>query len=398
MKHIIIRWLLCLAAFIAAAVLIAYRGGAASYLLFWTVLLIPVSAGAYRWIITERLRAHFAIHDPTVLKGETTTGVLTVTNASVLPIVHIRLKLTEGKVRFLQAEREHRFSLMPGETKIMEYPLVCRHCGEAEVGALEICVGDLFALTQRRFSQLRRIRILPRTQHLQDLIIAPVGNTDRKNVQRSYFGDTVPDGQLKPYLPGEDVRRIHWKASALQGRPIMRNMVPEPKTEIVLLPDGRGTLPEGEARWLAEDSVVEGTLAIADYFLRCNMASRVIADESRVVNVFSPSHYLKLYDLCAGDFFVGSRRPDEMMEQDLASRAGKRSYILLTWEMDETLVRRCGMCLDLGSDVTVVYIGDDAGARKLAGADRRIAFHQVTGQQDIFAVLGGIRTAEDGAQ
>ena len=398
MRNMIIRRLLCLAAVIGSAVLIAYRGGTASYLLFWTALLIPMSAAAYRWIIAARLRSHFALQQFTVLKGESTTCVLTLTNASILPIIDIRLRLTDGKCRFLDTPREQRCWLMPGETKLMEFQLGCMHCGEAVVGVEEICAGDIFGLTQRKFSQVRTINILPRTQHLQDLVVAPVRQMERRNVTRSYFGDTMPDGQLKPYIPGEDVRRIHWKASALQGRPIVRNMVPEPKTEIVLLPDARGDLPAGKARWLAEDSVIEGTLAIADYFLRSNMVSRVIADEKRAVNVFTPSHYLKLYDMCARDFFTGTQRPDQMLELDMVSRAGKRSYILLTWEMDETFVRRCGNCLDLGSEITVIYIGDDAGAKALAAAERRIAFYQVTGQQDIFAVLSGIKTTEGGAE
>lgn len=394
MRSMIVRRLLCLAALIGAAVLIAYRGGTASFMLFWTALLIPVSAMAYRWIIASRLRAHFAVHNHTVLRGESTTCVLTLTNASIFPIVDIRVRLTSGKVRFLDAEGEQNHSLMPGETKILEYQLACLHCGEAVVGAEQICAGDLFALTERRFSQVRTINILPRTQHLQDLVIAPVRQLDRQNVTRTYFGDTMPDGQLKPYIPGEDVRRIHWKASVLQGRPILRNMVPEPKTEIVLLPDGRSDLPAGKERWLAEDSVIEGTLAIADYFLRSNIISRVIADEKRVVNVFTPSHYLKLYDMCAGGFFIGTERPDRMMELDMTSKAGKRSYIILTWEMDETFIRRCGSCLDVGAEITVVYIGDDPEVRSLAAAERRIAFYQVTGQRDIFAVLSGIKTTE----
>ena len=82
----------------------------------------------------------------------------------------------------------------------MEFQLGCMHCGEAVVGVEEICAGDIFGLTQRKFSQVRTINILPRTQHLQDLVVAPVRQMERRNVTRSYFGDTMPDGQLKPYM------------------------------------------------------------------------------------------------------------------------------------------------------------------------------------------------------
>lgn len=383
------RRLLCLAALVGSAVLIAWRGGTASYLLFWTALLIPLSAAAYRWVIASQLRTSLSLHQATVLRGERITCTLTLTNASVLPLVDMRLRLTTGQVRCVAAGAEQRCWLLPGETKQLTYQLEALHCGEAAVGAEELRAGDIFGLTEHCLRQVRTVRILPRTLHLPDLAIAPPRQLERRQAARSYFGETMPDGQLKPYLPGEDVRRIHWKASALQGRPILRNVVPEPRAEVVLLPDGRSSLPAGEARWLAADSIIEGTLAVADHYLRRGIVSRVLVDEARAVDVAAPAHYLKLYDMCAGDFFTGSTRPDRMLELDLAAQRGGRSYIILTWELDEAFIRRCGVCLDAGALVTVVCIGGGETARALAAADRRIAFHQVTEQRDILSVLSG---------
>lgn len=396
MRGLRLRQLLSLAALAGGAVLIAWRGGTASYLLFWTVLLIPASALAYRRSIASRLRTSVSVSPAAVLRGESVTCTLTLTNASLLPLVDLRLRLTQGQVRCPEAAGEQRCWLLPGETKLLRFRLDALHCGEAAVGAEELLVGDIFGLTQCRLRQVRSIRILPRTLHLQSLVIAPPRQLERRRTPRSYFGDTVPDGQLKPYLPGEDVRRIHWKASALQGRPILRSIVPEPRAEVVLLPDGRAALPAGEERFLAADSVVEGTLAIADYFLRERVVSRVLVDEARTVAVTDHARYQRLYDLCAGDFFTGSTRPDQMLERDLARQQGSCSYVLLTWELDESFIRRCSACLDVGAKVTVVYIGSGGEARALAEADRRIAFHQVTGQRDILAVLSGTQVTGGG--
>ncbi len=386
------RRLLCLAALAGSAVLIAWRGGAASYLLFWTALLVPLSALAYRRIIASRLRTSLSLSQATVLRGESVSCTLTLTNASMLPILDIRLRLTAGAVRCADAAVEQRCWLLPGETKLLTFRMDALHCGEAAAGAEELCARDVFGLTERRFRQVRALRVLPRTLHIQDLVIAPPQQLERQRTARSYFGETMPDGQLKPYLPGEDVRRIHWKASALQGRPILRNTVPAPRVEVVLLPDGRAALPAGEARFLAADSVIEGTLAIADHFLRRGIVSRVLVDGDRAVDVAAPADQQRLYDLCAGDFFTGTDRPDRMLALDLASQRGGRSYVILTWELDEAFIRRCGVCLDAGAQVAVVCAGGGEAARTLAGADRRIAFYQVTEQRDILTVLSGIQT------
>lgn len=398
MRGLIVRRVLSLAAVIASAILIGYRGGSAGYLLFWTAVLIPATALLYRHVIRSRLLVAFRVTDHTVVRGESTTAVLTLTNNSVLPITDVRLRLSEGKVRFSGERNVLACTLLPGEMKRMELTLTCLHCGETAAGAEEICVRDIFGLTESRLTAVGKINVLPRTEHLADLVIAPVRQIERRNLSRSYYGDTIPDGQLRPYVRGEDVRRIHWKVSQLQGRPILRNHIPEPKSEVVLLPDSRSCPAEGKARWLAEDSVIEGTLAMADYFLGGNIAARVIAGTDRTVNVYAPSHYLTLYDLCASHFFTGNERPDHLMERDMASRSAGRSYIILTWELDDRFLQTCSLCMDAGAEVTVVYVGEDPDARSLAAADRRLAFYQVTAARDIFAVLTGARAMEGGSE
>jgi len=389
MKGITVRRLLCALAVLGGAILIGQRGGAAAYMLLWASLLIPLLSAVYQKMISRHFRVFFRTQEHTALRGERIGCSLVLDNDSNFPISDVRIRLSRGKLRFVDTEEELRFSLKPRESKRIPLELDSLHCGTAQVGVESLLVQDIFALSEKRFTALSKVNVLPRAQQLQDMVVAPVREAERQHSARSYFGDSMPDGQLRAYAQGDDVRRIHWKASLLQGRPIVRNTVPEPKNEIVLLPDSRAELPEGEAGWLCEDSIIEGMLAIADYFLRHSIPLRVVPDALRAVDVFTPSNYNRLYEVCSSDFFTGGDRPDELMVQDMASHGGGRSYIILTWQLDETFIRRCSDCMDMGAQVTVVYIGEDAQAAKLAAADKRIDFHRVTAQNDIFAVLGG---------
>ena len=181
MRGLVVRRLLCLASVIAAAVLIGYRGGSASFLLFWTVVLIPVTALWYRHMIKTRFLVAFRTAEHTILRGESTTAVLTLTNNSPVPITDIRLRLTDGKVRFLEGAEEIRCFLLPGEMKQMELTLRCLHCGETSAGAEEIRVRDLFGLTERRFSAVSRIHAVV------EGFAVPCANS--------------PESDAKPYTP-----------------------------------------------------------------------------------------------------------------------------------------------------------------------------------------------------
>jgi hypothetical protein len=257
---------------------------------------------------------------------------------------------------------------MPGETKELKFDLECLHCGSDIVGAELIRVQDIFALSEYHFREVKSIDILPRNRHLQDLTIAPVCEIERRRTGRTYFGNSIPDGQLRP------------------------------KSEIVLLPDIRMNLPDGQAGWLCEDSVIEGTLVIADYFLRHNISIRVVPSRNYTLNVSTASDYMMLYNVCSTNFFSGSERPDSILSRDIAVSGGKSSYIIITWELDEAFIRRCSECIDLGSDVTVVYIGEDGDAKKLSQVERRLSFYQVTAQNDIFSVLSGTKVLEGAAE
>ena len=378
----------------ASTVLIGFRGGTASYLLFWASLLPPLFGRIYRRILKERLQVHFRLEQYTVLRGETAAGILTLSNDSALPIPDIKVRLKQGKVRFRDSDGEFACSLRPHEVKELRLELECLHCGGDNVGAEDVFVQDIFALSEQHFHALQWLNVLPRPRHAQDLVVAPPKETERPDVRRGYSGERLPDGQLRPYERGEDVRLIHWKASQRQGRPILRSTVPEPKSELVLIPDTRPTLPEGEAGWLAEDSVVEGPLLAADYFLRHGMPLRVLPDEAREMNLTTPSDYPVLYDLCSKEFFQGLLRPDELLQRDLGRSDGRKSYLLLTWEVDEDFIRRLSQSVDLGMRVSLIYIGD--GGENLLSADRRIPVYRVTSRRDVFSVLSGFDDEGDG--
>ncbi len=390
MKAITIRRLLCAAAILAGAVLIGYHGGSAAYLLFWAAVLVPLLALLCRAIFRRSLLITLKTETQQVLRGERVPCALELRNRGFLPIPEIRIRLVSGKLRMPTDEDpgEIRCALQPGEFKSISFAPVSLHCGMGTVGAEEIRVRDFFALTELKLSRTEDILVQPRTRHAETLLVAPPQEAERRRRARSYYGDTTPDGQLRAYLPGDDVRRIHWKASAQQRSLIVRQFEPEPKSELVLLPDARAVLPDDPAGWFAADSILEGTLCIADYYLRQEITLRVIPDARRSLTLYSLSDFSHLRQLCSEDFFVGGERPDELLARDMAS-GGIGPYILLTTAVDEELLRRLSRCISLGVEVILLCIGVSGASAALARAQTQLPVYFVTPQRDVFTVLSG---------
>ncbi len=388
MKALYIRrilWALCL---IGAAVLIGFHGGAASFLLFWCLLLLPLVSLIFRQMIRKGLAIRLEVEERHTVRGERLHCQLRLINDSFLYIPEIRIRMSEGKVQFQPEQISFTCSLKSGEEKVFSFDPLCRHCGRAVIGASRIEVPDYFSLMELVYERIERINILPRRQRLDSILIAPPKAEERRKVDRSYLGEHIPDGQWRSYQPGDDLRRVHWKLSARQQELIMKNQVPEPKSELILIPDGRDQLPAGKPGWLAEDSIVEGTLAIADYFLRHSIALTVVPDSQRRISLSQMSAYDQLYQMMARNFFSGKTRPDETMAA-YGRLNGPGKYIVLTWEIDEDFIRRLSDGIQKGSDVTLIYLGDSEEAAALARAEKKLAFYQVTAGNDIFSALKG---------
>ena len=388
-----LRRLLALLAVAGACVLIGFHGGTASYLLFWATLLPPLYALIWRLTAGRRFRAVMRTDAPSALRGERLGCTLLLINDSPLPITSLCIRMSGGRLRFEETDGQ-RISLAPGEMRKLRFTPLCLHCGKAEAGAAELLLRDPFALSELRLAALETLRVEPRLLHLPRLLITQPEEREQRSAPQMYLGERTPNGELRAYQPGDDVRRIHWKVSALQGRPILRATEPESRDELVLLPDLRDALPAGEAGYLAEDSVREGSLALADWFLRRGIPLRVQPDERRAVTVYTGEELLRLRELLRGDCFTGALRPDEMMERDLAAGRRVRRYILLTWEVDEALLLRAARCISLGAQVTLVCIGGGEALRAQAETVQQLEFHQVSARRDILSVLSG---GEEGA-
>lgn len=394
MKKGLLRKILCAVSILAGAVLIEYYGGAASYLLFYTTLLIPALSFVYRKIAAGSIRVHFMPEKADIVKGEHCPCVLSVVNEGKIPFPNVKVQLTGGKFSFVGCETEFNCSLKPDDILKIPLELDCSHCGSGKVGAESIKLYDIFGFGFREFKDMTRIGVRPRMPHLKDLVIAPGEEKERRKSGWQYKPADVPDGQIKPYVSGDDLRRVHWKATALQGRLMMRSFVTEPKTEVVIIPDTRKELPEGKLGWAAEDAILEGVLAIADYYRRSSTPIRVVSGRGKSMSLTSGAGYERLYDMCCGDFFSGSDRPDAVLDSDIRSSGAGGSYILITWELDGNFVRSLSMAIELGARVSVLYICDDAdeATKALMSSDRRIEFLRVPSNADILDILGGTET------
>lgn len=165
---------------------------------------------------------------------------------------------------FASTRHRRRVDLPPGAALALEYDAVPRERGPVTFGDLHVRSTGPLALAARqwRVPLGQAARVFPDLRSLALPAAARDVDPARRRLRGPREGRELES--LRPYLAGDDVRAIDWKATARRGAPIVRQWQPERNQTVWLLVDcGRllsGRLPDGRTRL---DRAVEASLAVA---------------------------------------------------------------------------------------------------------------------------------------
>lgn len=151
--------------------------------------------------------------------------------------------------------------LAGGATAEVRYPIPTERRGVLTIGPLDVRRRALAGLAENRaaLGAAVQVRVLPR--------VLPVRGVPGR-VRRAHSGadERVPHGGtdlvgLREYLPGDDLRRMHWATSAKTGKLMVRQDADPSSAHLTILLDDRaGGYPDGDM----EDAVeVAASLAVA---------------------------------------------------------------------------------------------------------------------------------------
>ena len=125
------------------------------------------------------------------------------------------------------------------EPRDVELTLACDRWGAYTVGHVFVRARDRLGLVAYE-SEVERavpLKVYPRPEALRDVLRpletqALVGN----EVARAK-GDGMEFADIRPFAPGDRVRRVNWRASARRGAPYVNEHHPERNTDVVLFLD-----------------------------------------------------------------------------------------------------------------------------------------------------------------
>jgi len=177
----------------------------------------------------------------------------------------LRLEVADAPPPSFDATGHRRAVVLParGETEIA-YEAVPRARGAARFGDLHVRARGPLGLAARQFriALTREVRVYPDLRGLGRIAGPGAPGPGRARLRGLREGREF--SSLRPYLPGDDLRSVDWKATARRGAPIVREWQPERNQTVWLLLDcGRhlsARLRDGRTKL---DHAVDAALALA---------------------------------------------------------------------------------------------------------------------------------------
>ena len=220
---------------------------------------------------TPRLKAWFDLDRERQLQGETVTASLELQAETSAAPLEVLLDLPEGLVA--ETPNPLLLRLHAGERRELEFTLLCERWDAHLVGEVVLRAQDVFGLLvfEQTLDLRQPLKVYPRGEGLRRLLRPLETQAFSGNQVPRVRGEGIEFADLRPFVPGDRVRRVNWRATARRGEPWVNEAHPERNSDVVIFLD-----TFAEAR--RED---EGTLDLA-ISAAASMVAHYLREKDRV--------------------------------------------------------------------------------------------------------------------
>lgn len=211
--------------------------------------------------------------DPEVLtQGGTATATLHIVNGSRMPT--LEATWNDAVPSGLRAAASGRLPVLapagtPGSVVEVRYRVHALRRGRHELGPLRLEIRDPFGVLTRRVGQVDRssVVVLPRQVELWPLAPRGADHHGSASSAPQNVGVGEDDVVARAYLPGDSIKRMHWKATAHRGELMVRQEEQQvnPRAAVVIDTDATswGADRDRNGAWNESASLEWGVVAAA---------------------------------------------------------------------------------------------------------------------------------------
>jgi len=211
--------------------------------------------------------ARLALSRDRAIEGELIPARLVVYAERAVERLDVELVMP-ANLRVAQGSQRLRLRLAAGEERVIELALEAQRWGALRVGGVWMRAQGPLGLVafEAVHDQTTALRVYPHAERLRRLVVPLGTQASAGNLLAHRAGDGIELADLRAYVPGDAVRRIHWRASARRGALVVSERHPERNADVIVFLDSFAD--ERAAGGSTLDDTVRAALALARGYLR----------------------------------------------------------------------------------------------------------------------------------
>lgn len=176
---------------------------------------------------------------------------------------------------FGRTEEKRLLFQLSRKEEVFEIPVESKACGEISVRCTKACVVDLLKIHRIPVPAFEEITmtIYPEETKMQvELSAATVGMPREEGLMQNRKGNDPSEMfDIREYVPGDDIRSIHWKLSSKSEELIVRQASDPSHYNVILIPDLGLRQKENEVSEEEQSAAVSISIALGECLLKCGI-------------------------------------------------------------------------------------------------------------------------------
>jgi uncharacterized protein (DUF58 family) len=224
---------------------------------------------AYFWarMLARRVTMERRTYGAWVVAGDQLREQFTLVNRGPLPVLWARV-WDRSEVPGYRVDRVE--TAEAGGERSWTTAGVCQRRGVFRLGPWDVEMGDPlgFFKVMHHHPESTTIMVYPRASRLPDLDLPRGRAPGRSTSSLRANEETILVGGLRPYAPGDALRRVHWKATARHDELMVHEFDREPSGDLWLILDMDAEVQAGKEAEATQEYAVILAASLAANFLR----------------------------------------------------------------------------------------------------------------------------------
>lgn len=307
--------------------------------------------------------------DKTCTRGREFHYKFDLVNDSVLFFTHVKAAFFNGC-----GQTQRDMAVRPHGKQSVEFNYSFKHIGKYKIGFLNARIYgplDIFFIPYRNYRH--EVLVLPRIESIDRFI--NINENDGAQPMYRMLPQNSKPGELdavRRYVPGDSLRRIHWKLTAHTGRYMSRACENPSSPEVSIFADLYRPCFTGETALSVFDAVVESALAAANCAVGQGCRAHIVFEKDKLAVTYDIDDYAELQKTAGNLALCGydaADRVESLVDGCERTQDGFSNFVICTPNLDYDLACYITGLKGLGKNPMLFYIApegaDSPSGRKI---------------------------------